>query len=130
VYIGTDLGVFASYDKGLNWGIDMLYNENEGPCNVEVDELFWQGTDYLIAATHGRGMYMAMPYNEIYVDKNAAVGGNGSQASPFNNVTDAVNHADYNSRIYIKSNTYNEPGTILFYKKGMVRATNGTSVIK
>ncbi|MFZ4708056.1 MAG: WD40/YVTN/BNR-like repeat-containing protein, partial [Bacteroidales bacterium] len=58
VYIGTDIGVFASEDKGQNWAVDPRYSVgNEIPSNVEVDELFWQGTDYLIAATHGRGMY-------------------------------------------------------------------------
>lgn len=61
VYVGTDLGIFASQDKGLSWnrapsnGIG-----HDAPANVEVDELFWD-YDVLYAATHGRGMYRTRP---------------------------------------------------------------------
>jgi photosystem II stability/assembly factor-like uncharacterized protein len=51
VYIGTEVGVFASEDGGLTWS-----PTNEGPTNCSVDELFWIGTR-LVAATHGRGMF-------------------------------------------------------------------------
>jgi photosystem II stability/assembly factor-like uncharacterized protein len=130
IYIGTDLGVFSSMDKGQNWSVDKRYADNEGPCNTEVTELLWQGSDYLLAATHGRGLFRAHPLTTIYVDLNAAAGGDGSAAHPYNNVTDAVNHAGYGTNISIKANTYDEPSTILFYKKGMVRATNGSAIIK
>jgi photosystem II stability/assembly factor-like uncharacterized protein len=131
IYIGTDIGIFASEDKGLNWGVDPRYpsQNNELPANVAVSELFWQGDSHLIAATHGRGMYRAAPLSVIYVDKLAAAGGNGSQQAPFNNVTEAVNAALPNSIISIKSNTYNEP-PIQFTKKGRVKSTNGPTRIK
>jgi len=129
IYIGTDLGVFSSMDKGLNWSVDKRYNDNEGPANVAVEELFWQGGDYLIAATYGRGMYRAHPLTTIYVDKTAPAGGDGSAAKPYNNVTDAVNHAGYGTNISIKANTYDEL-PILFTKKGMVNATNGSAIVK
>lgn len=51
LYIGTEVGVFGSEDGGLNWSAT-----NEGPANVSVDELFWNGQT-LICATHGRGVF-------------------------------------------------------------------------
>ena len=51
VYIGTEVGVFGSEDGGATWS-----PTNEGPANVAVDELFWNGQT-LLCATHGRGMY-------------------------------------------------------------------------
>ncbi len=61
VYVGTDLGVFASTDKGVHWNVAPQSLNNEGPANTPVEELFWQGTTYLIAATHGRGMFRVNP---------------------------------------------------------------------
>ena len=51
VYLGTEVGVFASEDGGTMWSAT-----NEGPTNCSVDELFWMGST-LVAATHGRGMF-------------------------------------------------------------------------
>lgn len=51
LYVGTEVGVFASANAGATWS-----PTNEGPANVSVDELFWVGNK-LTAATHGRGFY-------------------------------------------------------------------------
>jgi hypothetical protein len=51
VYLGTEVGLFASEDGGTAWS-----PTNEGPTNAPVEQLFWKGT-FLIAATHGRGMW-------------------------------------------------------------------------
>jgi photosystem II stability/assembly factor-like uncharacterized protein len=51
VYIGTEVGVFASDDGGKHWG-----PTNEGPTNCRVDDLVWIGNT-LVAATHARGLY-------------------------------------------------------------------------
>jgi hypothetical protein len=125
------LGVLASADKGVHWGVDPRYpsQNNEFPANVAISELFWQGNDHLIAATHGRGMYRTYPHISLYVDKVAAPGGNGSQALPFQTVTQAVNAATAVSIIYINSNTYGEP-PITFSKKGLVKTTNGSTIIQ
>jgi photosystem II stability/assembly factor-like uncharacterized protein len=61
VYVGTDLGVFASADKGMHWEVMPFSLENAGPANTVVEELFWQGTSHLVAATHGRGMFRCSP---------------------------------------------------------------------
>jgi hypothetical protein len=51
IYIGTEIGIFASENRGGAWS-----PSNEGPANVPTDELFWMG-NRLVAATHGRGMF-------------------------------------------------------------------------
>jgi hypothetical protein len=51
LYIGTEVGVFASEDSGASWS-----PTNEGPTTCSVDELFWMG-ETLVCATHGRGMF-------------------------------------------------------------------------
>jgi len=51
LYVGTEVGIFASEDAGATWQLPQ-----GGPANVSVDELFWFQGD-LVAATHGRGIY-------------------------------------------------------------------------
>ena len=51
VYVGSDLGVFGSADRGVSWS-----PANEGPANVQVLNLGWV-RNYLLAASHGRGAY-------------------------------------------------------------------------
>ena len=130
VYIGTDLGVFASENKGISWSLEPRYTlvGHEGPVNTEVSELFWQG-DNLIAATHGRGMYRATPRVNLYVDWSAPSGGNGSFSQPYQTVTQGVNNAGPGTNIWIKAGNYNETGQVLFNKRGMVRVTNNTGTV-
>ncbi len=134
VYIGTDMGVFASQDQGQTWSVvtnTNAANGNEGPANTEVSELFWQGDEFLIAATHGRGMFRtAGPPLIIYVDANAAPGGNGSQAHPFKTVAEAVAVAGPGATISIESGTYNESEIITFQNEGYIIVTNGSVVIE
>jgi photosystem II stability/assembly factor-like uncharacterized protein len=54
LYVGTEVGVFASVDGGMTWspGVPGV----PGPANTRVDELFWMGNK-LVAATHGRSMF-------------------------------------------------------------------------
>ena len=51
IYIGTEVGVFGSEDNGASWS-----PVNEGPANVSVEDLFWNGQE-LICVTHGRGVF-------------------------------------------------------------------------
>ncbi|WP_138733757.1 WD40/YVTN/BNR-like repeat-containing protein [Modestobacter excelsi] len=51
VYLGTEVGLFASDDAGGHWS-----PTNEGPANVSVDDLIWMD-ETLVAVTHGRGMF-------------------------------------------------------------------------
>jgi hypothetical protein len=74
VYLGTEVGVFASEDGGTTWS-----PTNEGPTNCSVDELFWMGT-ILVAATHGRGMFAIQLSGELqgqnirFLDERARTG--------------------------------------------------------
>ncbi len=54
LYVGTEVGVFASEDGGATWS-----TTNDGPANVPVMKLFWLNNSTLVASTHGRGMYTA-----------------------------------------------------------------------
>jgi photosystem II stability/assembly factor-like uncharacterized protein len=131
IYIGTDLGVFATKDRGLNWSVMRNFDDNEGPVNTEVSELFWQGDEFLIAATHGRGMYRtSSPPRVIYVDLNAAPGGNGSVAHPFQTVYEASQAYGPGTTISIQSGTYDESQIILFEREGYIITTNGSVLIK
>ena len=81
LYIGTELGVFASINGGKSWS-----PANDGPANVVVDELSWMG-DILLAATHGRGCYLITPI--AWVQFGAPSGGNGTFYSPYGSLTTA-----------------------------------------
>lgn len=129
VYIGTDLGVFASDDLGVTWSTAHAYPDNEGPVNTEVSELFWQGDKYLLAATHGRGMYRCEPHLVLYVDANAAPGGDGTSAHPFQTVSQAVSVAGHGTNIFIQAGTYQD-SPIILDKKGKIEATGGKVIIE
>ena len=60
IYLGTDLGVFASVDGGANW---LVANSAQLP-NVIVDALVFNrtGTIQLFAFTHGRGAWRVLPF--------------------------------------------------------------------
>jgi hypothetical protein len=51
VYLGTEVGLFASEDGGASW-----LPTNEGPTNSSVDDFFWLA-ETLVCVTHGRGMF-------------------------------------------------------------------------
>ncbi|MFI5253382.1 MAG: WD40/YVTN/BNR-like repeat-containing protein [Bacteroidota bacterium] len=129
IYVGTDLGIFASENKGATWKITPLYGSNEGPANVEIAQLFWQGTEYLIAATHGRGMFRSHPLTVVWVDVSNPNPGNGTLLNPFNTVGAALNAAGPGTEIDMKGGTYNE-GILAFRKRGVVHIFNGPAIIK
>jgi hypothetical protein len=55
LYVGTEVGVFASSNGGTTWSPG-----NGGPANVPVEELFWMGPK-LFAATLGRSIFKLEP---------------------------------------------------------------------
>jgi len=130
IYVGTDLGVFATMDGGDTWSVTRNFEDNEGPVNTEVAELFWQGDEFLIAATHGRGMYRtSAPPLKIYVDGSAAPGGDGTQTNPFQTVYEATQVYGPGTTIYIAPGTYNETQIINFLREGYVIVNGSGSVI-
>jgi hypothetical protein len=55
LYIGTEIGVFASSNGGVSWSPAL-----GTPARTRVVELFWMGPK-LVAATHGRGIFTLSP---------------------------------------------------------------------
>jgi outer membrane protein assembly factor BamB len=51
IYIGSEVGVFSSENRGQNWG-----PANEGATNCVIYQLFWLDNT-LYCASHGRGMF-------------------------------------------------------------------------
>jgi photosystem II stability/assembly factor-like uncharacterized protein len=64
IHVGTEVGVCYTTNRGTSWKL-----ESTKMIGVSVWDLkYLKGSDYLVAATHGRGIWMAQP---IYVDKIA-----------------------------------------------------------
>ncbi|MBK9605856.1 MAG: hypothetical protein IPO58_05285 [Betaproteobacteria bacterium] len=60
LYLGTEIGLFASQDNGANWSA-----YNDGPANVIVRKLSWQGNDTLVLGTYGRGAFTLKPALDV-----------------------------------------------------------------
>ena len=128
IYVGTDLGVFASEDYGATWSTTPLYSKNEGPVNVEVDELFWQGSDKLIAATHGRGMFRCRPLPVVYVDISNVGFEDGSYSYPYNSINEGFDAAGHGTILYIKNGDYlNAP--LIHNRRTTITPFGGTVII-
>ena len=63
LYVGTEVGIFASTDTGATWNVPPGPINGDGPANVATFDLQWlggdnsTGTNTLLAATHGRGAF-------------------------------------------------------------------------
>jgi hypothetical protein len=127
VYVGTDLGVLASEDKGLTWNRTPRYGlvGHDGPVNTEVSELFWQGGQYLLAATHGRGVYRARPLVVVYVDASASgFIENGTFLFPYDTFQEGYDAAGNGTTINLQAGTYQVPATLS--KRVRVVASGGS----
>jgi len=142
-YVGTDLGIFATEDFGENWSVTPLIsnhpsgNGSDGPVFVAVNELVWQGNGtntfpfYLVAATHGRGIWRtSFPIRaKYYVDKNCAPCGLGTFSRPYATFKEAIEAAGNGAEIvFLSAGTYNEvPSSLLLEKR--IRVTLHSSVV-
>jgi hypothetical protein len=114
VYVGTDLGIFVSEDKGLTWNTTPRFpNQNpfpsDGPVNVEVDHLFWLDDEFLLAATHGRGMFRTRLLVIVHVDwRNEGGLEIGTLDHPYGTVTEGFIAAGNGSTISIALGDYDE----------------------
>ena len=95
--------------------------------------VFWYTNMHVLSNTTTKRTVIASftiyPLN-IYVDKTAAVGGNGTQAWPIQTVTQALNALGPGTNVYINSNTYDEATPMNLFETGMWRSNNGSSLIK
>lgn len=126
VYVGTDLGVYASENKGLTWNRTPRYDNagHDGPINAEVAELFWQGTEHLCAATHGRGMWRVRALPVVYVDQANGFAENGSQLFPYNTFGEGYGEAGNGTTISIEAADYAE-GPRVLSKRVRIVGTGG-----
>jgi len=128
IYIGSDLGIFASEDFGVTWNATPAYDNNDGPANVEVDDLFWY-EDMLVAATYGRGMFQTRPLPTVYVDLGNAGTEDGTLAHPYDTVGEGIDASGNGTTLSIRTATYLEGATV-FDRAGVVVATDGTVVVR
>jgi hypothetical protein len=128
LYIGTDLGILATETFGVTWNTTPAYDGNDGPVNVEVDDLFWYD-DRMVAATHGRGMYRSRPLDIVYVDQANNGSEDGSSANPYNTVGEGYGAAGNGTTVSIRSATY-AAGAITLNKRGTIVATGGSVIIQ
>ena len=107
IYVGTDLGILATEDGGATWSQDPRFSTgNEGPVNTEVADIFWHGNEWLVAATHGRGMYRARPMITAYVDASNASAGDGSVSSPYQSLVNAEAGTGHGTTFIVAGGTY------------------------
>ena len=128
LYVGSDLGIFATNDFGLHWNVAPAWGDNDGPAYVEVDELTWY-QDRLVIGTWGRGMYRARPLSIVYVDQANAGSEDGSQAHPYNTVSEGIGAMGNGTTLSIRTATYTE-GAKTFNRAGLVIATGGNVVVR
>lgn len=115
LYVGTEIGVFASIDTGANWNVPGGDMNGDGPANVAVFDLQWMGggnstgSPTLIAGTHGRGAWTAdvtPPSNtNTYADDDSVCGGN----SPcYATISGALSNVRSGGTVTVYAGTYSE----------------------
>lgn len=116
IYVGTEIGVFASEDRGASWSA-----VNDGPANVSADDLFWYTRDTLVVATHGRGMYQsAIPKpgagpNVWYVSPDGGDDGSGmSSGAPKRTIATVLDLLSDGDTIMLGPGTYTETALVGF----------------
>lgn len=139
VYVGTDVGIFASEDSGMTWSAMPYYSEGEGPVYVGVEELFWQGDGsasnlyYLMAATHGRGMWRTSEpiRSKYYVNKNCFFCGESNVGAPFQFFKNAVAEANKGATItFLSTGSHDEvPPALILEKKLNIISQNGSAIL-
>jgi len=125
LYVGTEVGVFASDNGGATWS-----PSNDGPANVNVDQLIWVG-DTLVAATHGRGCFSIQPV--IWVDFNTGLNpplGVGTYSDPFLTLAEGVNAASPGGEVWIRTaGSSGESVPLTISKRLTIKAYNGAGTV-
>jgi hypothetical protein len=124
-------GSYSQYNYN-RWGD--YTSTNIDPSN---DMTFWY-TNMHVLSNHSTKQTVIASFTvypmDIYVDKNAPAGGNGSAASPIQTVTQAKSAAGPGTTIHIAPETYDEANPMLFSEQvnivKWVTGAGGNPVIK
>ena len=145
IYVGTDVGIFASEDGGQNWSVtpllensNPLYN-NDSPFYVEVQELFWDfenvnGAYHLCAATYGRGIIRSdyAIARGAYVDRTYSGNEVGTEARPFKTFLNALGVAENVGTpvIFLEGGDYDEfSSDKILTERVLIKSEAGSSAI-
>jgi photosystem II stability/assembly factor-like uncharacterized protein len=79
IFVGTELGVFASQDGGSTWA---SMNTN-GFANTVVEAIEFQTATKLYAFTHGRGVFRATVVRDDFIVTGAPFSSSGVVGGPF-----------------------------------------------
>ncbi|MCG3132719.1 MAG: hypothetical protein FLDDKLPJ_03585 [Phycisphaerae bacterium] len=128
IYAGTDVGVFASEDRGATWSRTPRFEsvEHDGPVNTVVQDLFFQGKGTLVAATHGRGMFRVRALPTVFVDLANNGPEDGTEFFPYNTVGEGLGASGNGSTMSIKAGTYLGEGLLHFNRRMRIVPTGGT----
>ncbi|WP_423223879.1 hypothetical protein [Candidatus Amarolinea aalborgensis] len=118
LYVGTEIGIFASVDTGATWNVPAGAANGDGPANVATFDLQWMGggnstgSTILIAGTHGRGAWTVdvSPSSNVntYADPGLVCGGN----SPcYATIGEAMTNVASGGTVTIYAGTYLESVT-------------------
>lgn len=112
-------------DNGqIAWTTTGWTTADKATSGSEFDHIFYRNMHahnyYVITENYGRGVNPSDHYpvmvevtlgndvQDVYVDADAAAGGDGSKSAPFNTIADAINTAYAGSTIHITADTYDE----------------------
>jgi hypothetical protein len=120
-------GAYSQYNFN-RWGDYTSLNID--PADERV---FWY-TNMHVLSNHSTkqtviASFSVYPMN-IYVDKLAAAGGNGTLASPIQTVTQALGALGAGTNVFVKSNTYDESNPMLLNQNGLWNSYNGAATVK
>jgi hypothetical protein len=128
IYVGTDLGMFASEDLGQTWSVTSRYGNNEGPVFTEIADFIWHSGNTLVAVTHGRGMYQCKPLEVVWVDQSNTGEEDGTEANPWSTFWRGNGEVGNGSTLIIKGGDYDE-GQELITKRIIIEGDEGTVLI-
>jgi len=129
LYVGTDIGMFASEDLGQTWNVTPRYGSSEGPVFTEVSDLIWHSNRSLIAVTYGRGMFQCQPVGEVWVDQATSGYEDGTPFYPFDTIVEGYQRAGNGTKLVIFEGQYVEPGLVM-EKRLRIDTRNGTVIIR
>ncbi len=129
IYAGTDVGMYASEDLGLTWSVTPASYSNEGPSNVEINDLIWHSGDTLVAVTYGRGFYECRPLETVYVDIVNSGPEDGTIFSPYNTFGEGYGFIGNGSTLIVGDGEYVEDNLVM-KKRIKLQGMGGPVIIK